>query len=150
VLLWDYREIPPRSLSTPAYFYAVTPSHRGETLAMYEVPAHYLHDDDEGFRQYATAMLVSIVNAHLAGRIDTNVMLEPATDRPVLFTMPTCLIGALWLQLAQSIDGNKQFRQCEACRAWFELAPDKARADKAYCSQACRSRAYRLRLKQAR
>jgi hypothetical protein len=127
------------------YPYRVSPCHLGTPLGSYEVRGLEVHTAEDGILQYARVMLAAMVNAHVAERIDTMLLPDPDTRRPVLFTLPNTLIGALWLQVAQAIDGHKQFRRCEFCRSWFELAPDKARADKLYCSQACRSSAYRRR-----
>jgi hypothetical protein len=63
---------------------------------------------------------------------------------------PLSLRGALWLQLAEAVAQNKKYRQCESCKCWFELSPERARADSLYCKGGCRSRAYRLRQELAR
>src|SRR5262249_10297287 len=43
----------------------------------------------------------------------------------------------MFFQLAQSVLNGKQYRRCEGCRRWFELAPRIGRADKAACSPSC-------------
>lgn len=127
------------------YAYQLRPYHTGEALALYEIRGLEVHQPRDTVVDFARVMLAAVIDAHLSGRIETMLLQNPRTNGLVLYTMPNSLIGALWLQLAESIDGHKEFRQCESCRNWFELAPDKARADKLYCSQACRSRAYRRR-----
>ena len=62
---------------------------------------------------------------------------------------PFTLRGALWLQLAEAVSGNKEFRSCPTCGKWFELNPDTARTNRQFCSDACRTRAYRGRKEQA-
>jgi hypothetical protein len=62
---------------------------------------------------------------------------------------PTSLIAAIWLQLALAVDGDKNYRRCEACRKWFELSAD-VRGDAKFCKQACRFKAYRGRQQRAR
>jgi hypothetical protein len=62
-----------------------------------------------------------------------------------LHLKPETLLGALWLQFAQAISGNKAFRQCVVCGTWYELDSETARKKKNYCSDACRSKAYRDR-----
>ncbi len=64
--------------------------------------------------------------------------------------VPIHLLGALWLQFALSISERKEYQRCEACRVYFELAPDVGRADKRYCDNACRNRSLRRRQKKAR
>ena len=70
-------------------------------------------------------------------------------ERMGLYLAPTSLLGALWLQFAQAIEGNKQYRQCEQCRRWFEIGA-QVREDAKFCKQACRSKSYRERKKEAR
>ena len=73
---------------------------------------------------------------------------DNSTALTLRFT-PDNLIAALWVQLAQSLDGSKQFRKCNACGTWFELTRE-LRADAKFCSNACRSKAYRGRRMQAK
>ncbi len=70
--------------------------------------------------------------------------------QPALHIVPSTLGGAMWLQFAQAIAGNRQLRQCKVCDRWFALSPEIARTSKYYCSEACRSRAYRARKERAR
>jgi hypothetical protein len=63
--------------------------------------------------------------------------------------VPESLIAALWLQFSHAITGDKEYRQCEQCGRWFELAAE-VRADGKFCQGSCRSRAYRARKAEAR
>jgi hypothetical protein len=67
----------------------------------------------------------------------------------VLWTVPDDLLTALWLQFALAISGDKRFRQCRTCGMWYELEPETARATKLFCSDACKTKAYRGRKAQA-
>jgi hypothetical protein len=67
------------------------------------------------------------------------------SHEPALHLVPNTLGGAMWIQLAQAIAGDKKHRACESCGRWFELSPETARTSKYYCTEACRSRAYRAR-----
>jgi hypothetical protein len=62
---------------------------------------------------------------------------------------PNSLLGALWIQFALAVAGNKKYRACATCRQWFELSPQIARTSKLFCSEACRSQAYRNRKEKA-
>lgn len=62
---------------------------------------------------------------------------------------PSNLVGAIALQLALAVEGNKEYRQCPECGAWYEVHPDTARTSKLYCSSSCRVRAYRSRQNEA-
>ncbi len=60
--------------------------------------------------------------------------------------LPPNLLVAMWLQFGQAVEANKSFRKCRQCGLWFELTPRAARADKVFCSGACKARDYRRRL----
>jgi hypothetical protein len=74
--------------------------------------------------------------------------LLPGPDRPLAVqVVATGLLEALWLQLALAIDGDKRHRACAQCGRWFELDPAIARTSRTFCSDACKSRAARARLR---
>ena len=80
---------------------------------------------------------------------DPCLLWDPKKQRMGLYMSPTTLRGAIWLQFAQAIQGNKLHRQCEQCRRWFEVGA-QVREDAKFCQQSCRSKAYRERRKEAR
>ena len=90
------------------------------------------------------------VNKLLENRGITNRLLwDPNYRRQRVHIVPTSLVAALWLQFAKAIEGDKEYRQCEQCNRWFEVAAEK-REDAKFCQNACRSKAYRERQKTAR
>jgi hypothetical protein len=66
-------------------------------------------------------------------------------NAPVLVLTPKNLLGALWLQFAQAVSGNKVFRECDECSTWFEVSKAAFRINRMYCSGACKAKAYRRR-----
>ena len=98
----------------------------------------------------ALYVVQGIVNKRLQGRISPQLLWDKDRIKLGLYIVPNSLIGAIWLQFAQAIDGHKEYRRCEECRIWFELSPEVARTSKLYCSNACRVRAYRKRQAEAR
>jgi hypothetical protein len=62
---------------------------------------------------------------------------------------PSDLLEAMWLQFAEAVGQNKSLRKCSLCDLWFELTPGVSRADKKFCSGACKAKAYRTRLDKA-
>lgn len=90
------------------------------------------------------------VNAKLSAETGARLLWVADEGHLALRLRPDSLLGALWLQLAQAIDGNARYRSCRVCSAWFELHPDRARTDRAYCSDACRFKAYRGRQARAK
>jgi len=57
------------------------------------------------------------------------------------------LLGAMWLQLALAIDGNRDYRTCEGCGLPWDATG--ARASRDWCSERCRQRIYRRGQKDA-
>lgn len=63
---------------------------------------------------------------------------------PGICLSPSSLIGALWLQFALAIEGNKNYKQCQNCRDWIEVGGNRsARSDKRFCSPSCKSAFHR-------
>ena len=89
------------------------------------------------------------VNEQLRGLTSPRILWDIDGTRLGLGIQPTSLLGAMWLQLARAIDGQKDYRQCKECQTWFELSPEVARTNRQYCSNACRIRAYRGRQEKA-
>jgi len=84
------------------------------------------------------------MNAHLVNS-SARLLWNRTHARQELCFLPFHLLGALWLQFAQSVDGNTGYKQCPECGQWFAVAPGTARADKLYCSNTCRARGHRTR-----
>jgi hypothetical protein len=99
----------------------------------------------------ARVYLHRLVNEGLARRASPRLLHRGAKDlySSVLRIVPASLIGCLWLQLAEAISSGLEFRQCLACKKWFEVTV-RARADKRTCSGACRNKLYRARQEAAR
>ena len=94
---------------------------------------------------------VVVLNDSVQQSISTNgtrVWLDwgPRPKRLSLRPSPTTLLEAMWVQFGQAVEANTSFRQCRQCRTWFDLSPKAARADKVFCTEACKAKAYRQRL----
>ena len=90
-----------------------------------------------------------LINEHLHHRASPRLLWEQDRDRLGLYIVPEGLIGALWLQFARAVERDARFRQCLECTTWFEVAPGRGRTDKQFCSNACRTKAYRKRQAEA-
>jgi hypothetical protein len=90
-----------------------------------------------------------LINDHLHHRFSPRLLWQQNRDRLGVYIVPDGLIGALWLQFAQAVERDAQFRQCLECDTWFEVAPGRGRTDKQFCSTACRTKAYRKRQAEA-
>jgi hypothetical protein len=97
----------------------------------------------------ALAAVQDEINIRLEYETAGLLLWDPSERQHTLRIVPRSLRGALWLQLARAVEGNKEFRQCSACQRWFELDPRVARRDRHFCSGTCRTQAYRNRQLQA-
>jgi hypothetical protein len=86
------------------------------------------------------------VNQNLAERAAPRLLWDRHKTSIDLYIVPKSLLGALWFQLAHSIDARVDYRQCDFCKRWFEVSPDVARTNRRYCADRCRSRSYRRRI----
>lgn len=93
----------------------------------------------------AKAHVQKVVNQHLKGRVSPRLLWASAVPRLGLHFVPSNLIGALWLQFARAIDGEKEYRRCQVCPRFIEISlePTGSRTDRKYCSDACRMKEYR-------
>jgi hypothetical protein len=71
---------------------------------------------------------------------------ELPQNRLHLRIVPKNLLGAIWLQYARGIDGNKDYRRCRACGKWFEISLEANRPTRFFCEDACRYKVYRERI----
>jgi hypothetical protein len=85
------------------------------------------------------------INAQLAEHAVTpNLLWDQKQGKLIIRMHPNSLIGALWLQFAKALEGEKQYRQCQYCRDWIEVGGNRsARSDKKFCSPSCKSAAHR-------
>lgn len=67
--------------------------------------------------------------------------------KPRLALEPLTLIGALWLQLAMAVTGDKRFISCKHCGRLIELSTSDTgfRRHKLFCSDSCKTLDYRKR-----
>lgn len=91
------------------------------------------------------AALRGLVNAYLGRYCSPRLVRDGGVQIAIL---PEHLLGAMWLQLARVIDGNRDFKKCEreGCGEWFEIPLGGTK--KRYCTDACKSRAFRIRKRQ--
>lgn len=96
----------------------------------------------------AASCLQKLINERMAAhRIEARVVwdLDQALLKNAL--VPASLLGALWADFAQAVGENRgpdAYLKCTTCGTFFEKGRSKRR-DARYCSDACKSRAYRRR-----
>jgi hypothetical protein len=98
----------------------------------------------------AIAYIQLTVSLRLNEEVSPRLDYDPGQKTLRLQLAPKNLMRALWLQFAQAINADKEYRQCAECGKWYEVSPEVARTNRRYCSGACRSRALRGRKERAR
>jgi hypothetical protein len=88
--------------------------------------------------------ICNVLSAHLQGRIEFGYSVG-RERRLVMSPRPRDLIGAIWIQFANTTLGPTDLRQCSECPRWFMIEAGQGRRDKTFCSRACQMRAYRRR-----
>ena len=87
------------------------------------------------------------INEKLDGNASPQLRYDVERAKRVIQIVPKNLLTAMWLQLARTIEGNRDHRTCKECGRWFEVSTDdgKVRATREFCSDPCKSRNYRGR-----
>ena len=99
--------------------------------------------------------LQKIVNERLKTHVSPQLLWNLKGDRPDklgLFFAPQSLLGLMWFQLAEAINGNRTYRQCSTCKTWMVISPESVgkRSSRLTCSDACRMKVYYGRMVKAR
>lgn len=95
----------------------------------------------------AIFIAATIANMGLEGRVSPQLEMTLEDMKPRLAIRPVNLLGALWLQLARAIDGDKEYRACQQCDTWFEIGIGAFSRAKRFCSNRCRVAFSRARKK---
>ena len=103
----------------------------------------------------AKYFLQRIVNEHLKGMTSPRLLWNVRRGRPhdlALFFVPENLLGVMWLQLAEAINGNRRYKRCPGCRTWIVISHESigSRSGRSTCSNACRMKLYYGRKLEAR
>jgi len=103
----------------------------------------------------ARYLLQKWVNEKLMRRVSPALLWNARRSRPndlALYFVPRDLLGAVWLQLAEVVNGNRPLRQCAACKSWIVITAEGTgkRSNRFTCTDACRMKVYYGRKLQAR
>ena len=107
------------------------------------------------FEGVARCFLQGLVNERLVKHTGPTLRYVKGARRHELLITPHDLAGAVWLDLAKTVGGGKEYRRCAQaeCGEWFEisLSLNGAKVSKQFHSNACRQKHYRqiARAKQA-
>jgi hypothetical protein len=107
--------------------------------------------DPEVMRDFAATplwLVRNLANRRLEQHTTSVCLSSPDAGRLTLALRPRNLLGALWLQFIQAVEGNAKFRKCAVCGEPFEVSGHRNRGKHAhaiYCSGRCKVAAYRRR-----
>jgi len=86
--------------------------------------------------------LPRLINQGLDPHTRARLVYDPESKRLNRHVVPRSFLGAIWVQTAAIAEGGRTYQRCVQCRGWFVLSPEINRADRAYCSDRCRHKAY--------
>jgi hypothetical protein len=91
------------------------------------------------------------VTRHLRDHTSPVLLLKPEPNKSVIRIRPKNLLGAMWLQFARAIAGEVRHRACKVCGKYITISTEQggARADRVFCTAACRQRDHRRKVREA-
>lgn len=99
----------------------------------------------EAIVQSALATLIT----EMCGSVDVAMEVSGAQPGGMRLTFEvSSLVGAMWLQFALAVDGNRRYRSCPECGEWWDAT--ETRSDRQTCSDRCRKRRHRADAKPQR
>jgi hypothetical protein len=70
-------------------------------------------------------------------------------DHLLLSLTSESLIGTMWLQFVDWVQGGVRVERCKHCKKWFPISLDTKRSNAEHCGPSCVSKAYHGRRKRA-
>jgi hypothetical protein len=135
-------DIPIRDLTEPVVLNSwIASDHLGDDVRRLFVPGDLVGP--------ALHLMQRLVNENMRKRASPRLIRNETRSQFSIWLVPEGLIGAVWVQFARAVERNNEFRRCSECGIWFELSPQTARSHKQFCSNACRTKAYRKRQAEA-
>jgi hypothetical protein len=142
-LLYDSHPHLPRGEPAPA------PEERIEELLATEKNAPQLWAQVASRNVIVAAKLLiqRIINDQLATAAELRLLWDPREQAFSLHVVPRTLLGGMWLQFAEAVQGEVELRRCQQqhCAQWFTVSRKTARMTKLYCSDSCKVQAYQAR-----
>ena len=100
----------------------------------------------------AKSYVMNEVNEHLLEAVVTPRLVLDSQAEPRFFIVPRTLLGAMWLQFAEAISHQKEYRRCRNCHAPFEISAGRtgSRSDSTFCAVACKTEFHNQKRRDAR
>jgi hypothetical protein len=98
-------------------------------------------------KHIVSAFLYKQVSMFLDGLVTARLRWDAETHRSEIVLTPSNIIGLIWFQFAQVLEGKSEFKRCEVCNDLFAIRSGtgkqrKGRTDQKICSGACRVKKY--------
>ena len=90
----------------------------------------------------AKMVVQNFINDALTSSASGRLLFEENSTRLSLHIEPKTLLGFLWWQFAQAIEGSTKYRNCTTCQIPFRVQSERGNKKK-FCSDACKSKNYR-------
>jgi hypothetical protein len=97
----------------------------------------------------ALLIVQDVINRHVTFQASPGLFWDRRSLRPEAGIRPPRLVDFLWWQFAEEVSRSVSFRPCQTCGGLIRIGQG-TRADRFYCSHACRLRGYRQRKPLAR
>ena len=125
---------------------------RNKRVARYKGPLGFATVASETLKGAALRVLQNHIDLNLkANSCVARFQWDEIRNQPAVYWQPASLLSCLWLELALAVESKKptDFKRCKECRRRFDTAEGK-RQDSKFCREACRTKNYRERKKEAR
>jgi hypothetical protein len=115
-------------------------------------PADGLTLSPRDIRTPGRILLNRWVTRQLRDHVSPVLLLNPERNKSVIRILPKNLLGAMWLQFARAGAGEVHHHGCKVCGKYITISTDQggSRADRVFCSAACRQRDHRRKVREAR
>lgn len=100
----------------------------------------YGNKDPVNAYEFAHHFLCDLISKRIEDAVTVKLLVNNFNCGFDIIFVPKDLHGALYLQLAQVVSRNLEFKQCAACSTFFEVKSNKRKNEKIYCSDRCRVR----------
>lgn len=99
----------------------------------------------------AWRLLVRLVNHRLLSHCGPYLFWAPRRLSLMVRVAPQNLLGAVWWQFARVVSGEASYTRCKTCGKLIELSRgDGFRSDREFCSNACKAKDHREKVKQVK
>ena len=112
---------------------------------------------EDAVRAFLHREVSQVLSDELPDSVRAKMIWDRKSKRSRIVFSPLNLIGMIWFQFAQALEGKGEFRRCarDGCPKFFAITPSnsskgkrKGRNDRVWCSDACKTKASELRQKQ--